>query len=87
MIIAFYFLAPEGKEWSINQIFVVGLDNYTFKFIVAILITPLIYFAHYLIDSYLGKSLSTKAKNIALNNDHASKKSTENEIFLYTMNR
>ena len=32
LTIAFYFLAPEGKEWSINQVFVVGFDNYTFKF-------------------------------------------------------
>ena len=27
LTIAFYFLAPEGKEWSINQVFVVGFDN------------------------------------------------------------
>ena len=66
LIIAFYFLAPEGKEWSINQIFVVGLDNYTFKFFVAILITPVIYLSHFIIDSYLGKDLASKAKEIAL---------------------
>ena len=64
--IAFYFLAPEGKEWSINQVFVVGFDNYTFKFFVAIIITPLIYLAHYLIDSYLGNDLADKAKEQAL---------------------
>ena len=58
LTIAFYFLAPEGKEWSINQVFVVGFDNYTFKFFVAIIITPFIYLAHYLIDSYLGKDLA-----------------------------
>ena len=66
LTIAFYFLAPEGKEWSINQVFVVGFDNYTFKFFVAIIITPLIYLAHYLIDSYLGKDLAEKAKEQAL---------------------
>ncbi len=66
LIIAFYFLAPEGKEWSINQVFVVGFDNYTFKFFVAIIITPFIYLAHYLIDSYLGKDLAEKAKEQAL---------------------
>ena len=42
LTIAFYFLAPEGKEWSINQVFVVGFDNYTFKFFVAIITTPFI---------------------------------------------
>lgn len=66
LTIAFYFLAPEGKEWSINQVFVVGFDNYTFKFFVAIIITPFIYLAHYLIDSYLGKDLAEKAKEQAL---------------------
>lgn len=66
LTIAFYFLAPEGKEWSINQVFVVGFDNYTFKFFVAIIITPFIYLAHFLIDSYLGKDLAEKAKEQAL---------------------
>ncbi|MDG2342022.1 MAG: queuosine precursor transporter [Cytophagales bacterium] len=65
LIIAFYFLAPDGKEWSINQVFVVGSDNYTFKFFVAILITPLIYLSHFIIDSYLGKDLAYKAKELA----------------------
>ena len=66
LTIAFYFLAPEGKEWSINQVFVVGFDNYTFKFFFFIIITPLIYLAHYLIDSYLGNDLAIKAKEQAL---------------------
>ena len=66
LFIAFYFLAPDNKEWSISQVFSVGFDNYTFKFIVAILITPAIYLAHYLIDNYLGNSLANKCKNQAL---------------------
>ena len=68
LIIAFYYLAPEGKEWSIDQVLNVGIDNYTFKFFVAISITPLIYLAHFLIDMYLGKELSIKAKESALEN-------------------
>ena len=66
LFIAFYFLAPDNKEWSISQVFSVGFDNYTFKFIVAILITPAIYLAHYLIDNYLGNSLANKCKSEAL---------------------
>jgi len=65
LIIAFYYLAPQGKEWSISQVFVVGFDNYTFKFFVAILITPLIYFSHFVIDSYLGEDLASKTKELA----------------------
>ena len=66
LFIAFYFLAPDNKEWSISQVFSVGFDNYTFKFIVAILITPAIYLAHYLIDNYLGNSLANNCKSEAL---------------------
>ena len=62
LLIAFYFLAPEGKSWSISQVFNVGTDNYIFKFSVAIMITPAIYLSHYLIDKYLGKKLAEKGK-------------------------
>ena len=67
LFIAFYLLAPNDKVWSLSQVFSVGFDNYTFKFIIAILITPLIYLAHYLIDNYMGKDLATKCKNRASN--------------------
>ena len=67
LFIAFYLLAPNDKTWSLSQVFSVGFDNYTFKFIIAILITPLIYLAHYLIDNYMGKDLATKCKNRASN--------------------
>ena len=67
LFIAFYLLAPNDKVWSLSQVFSVGFDNYTFKFIIAILITPLIYFAHYLIDSYMGEALAKKCKNRASN--------------------
>jgi len=67
LFIAFYLLAPNDKVWSLSQVFSVGFDNYTFKFIIAILITPLIYLAHYLIDNYMGETLAKKCKNKATN--------------------
>ena len=67
LFIAFYLLAPNDKIWSLSQVFSVGFDNYTFKFIIAILITPLIYLAHYLIDNYMGETLAKKCKNKASN--------------------
>ena len=67
LFIAFYLLAPNDKVWSLSQVFSVGFDNYTFKFIIAILITPLIYLAHYLIDNYMGEALAKKCKNRASN--------------------
>lgn len=49
--IAFYVFG----NWDLNQVFSVGTINYLYKGIIAILITPLLYVAHYFIDRYLGK--------------------------------
>jgi formate-dependent nitrite reductase membrane component NrfD len=38
----------------------VGIINYVYKFSVAILLTPLLYLGHYLIDRYLGKEAAEK---------------------------
>lgn len=54
--IAFYVFG----NWSINQVIAVGIINYIYKFSVAILLTPLLYVAHYIIDQYLGKDLAEK---------------------------
>lgn len=55
LMIAFYFLAPEGNRWPLEQVFAVGIINYIYKFIVAVVLTPLLYLAHGIIDRYLGK--------------------------------
>lgn len=41
--------------FSNEQIMAIGITNYLYKFVVAILLTPLIYAGHYVIDQYLGK--------------------------------
>ena len=41
--------------FSHQQIIAIGITNYIYKFSVAILLTPVIYLGHYLIDRYLGK--------------------------------
>jgi len=58
LFIAFYI----GAGWSLELFLAVGLVNYSYKFLMAILLTPLIYLAHYLIDNYLGKELADKMK-------------------------
>ncbi len=58
--IAFYLLAPEESRWSIAMVISVGIMNYIYKFVVAIVLTPLIYLGHYLIDRYLGKELAAE---------------------------
>jgi uncharacterized integral membrane protein (TIGR00697 family) len=54
LYIAFY------GTFSNSQIIAIGITNYIYKFAVAILLTPLIYFGHYFIDRYLGKANSEK---------------------------
>ncbi|GAB3818791.1 hypothetical protein GCM10028895_16430 [Pontibacter rugosus] len=56
LFIAFYLFG----NWSMEQILSVSLINYIYKFAVAILLTPVLYFAHYLIDSYLGEKQAEK---------------------------
>ena len=63
LFIAFY------GVFATDQIIAIGITNYIYKFAVAILLTPLIYLGHYLIDNYLGK------ENAALISEEASKES------------
>ena len=58
LFIAFYFLAPADSRWSVAQVISVGIVNYSYKFFIAIVLTPLLYIAHYIIDKYLGAELS-----------------------------
>jgi queuosine precursor transporter len=44
-----------SNTYSIGQINAIGVTNYIYKFCIAILLTPLIYVGHGLIDRYLGK--------------------------------
>lgn len=54
LFIAFYVFG----DWPFLQIVAVGLVNYTYKAMVAIVLTPLLYVAHHQIDRYLGRDLS-----------------------------
>ena len=55
LFIAFYLLAPDAARWSVPQVLSVGIINYIYKFIVAVVLTPLLYLVHNIIDRYLGK--------------------------------
>ncbi len=48
------FIAFSGM-FSFSQIIAIGITNYIYKFLVAVLLTPLIYAGHYAIDRYLGR--------------------------------
>lgn len=54
--IAFYIFG----NWPLELILSAGLMNYLYKFVVAIVLTPLLYVAHYYIDRYLGQDVADK---------------------------
>jgi uncharacterized integral membrane protein (TIGR00697 family) len=63
IFIAFY-LNPQ-YHWSWQMVAAIGLVNYTYKFLVAILMTPILYLVHGIINSYLGENLAQKLINMA----------------------
>ena len=56
LFIAFYI----GAGWDIKLVLGIGIVNYCYKFIVAILLTPVLYVVHQIIDAYLGKDLAER---------------------------
>ncbi len=74
LFIAFYIgkrlQTGQGDPWSLNQVLVTGTGNYIYKFIVAILMTPVIYLVHYFIEKYLGKTEAAALKNAAMSRDN-----------------
>ncbi|NDK56291.1 queuosine precursor transporter [Pontibacter fetidus] len=50
LFVAFYMFG----NWSLELVLSVAAINYIYKFSVAIVMTPVLYLAHYLIDGYLG---------------------------------
>ncbi|OHX66338.1 queuosine precursor transporter [Flammeovirga pacifica] len=60
LFIAFYVFG----NWPMEQVIAIGIINYIYKFGIAVFLTPLLYVAHYIIDSFLGKEF---ARGIAEN--------------------
>jgi len=58
LFIAFYI----GADWDLVRVLVIGMVGYTYKFSMAIILTPLIYIAHHFIEIYLGEELAEKLK-------------------------
>lgn len=65
IFIAFY-INPQ-YNWTWQMVAAIGIVNYSYKFIVAVLMTPLLYLVHNVIDRFLGKDLSSKLISEARN--------------------
>lgn len=70
LFIAFYvgkrIQTGQGEPWSLHQVLVTGTGNYIYKFVIAIVLTPVIYLIHSWIEKYLGKSLAAEMKEAAM---------------------
>lgn len=64
LFIAFYI----GADWSLQLVLAIGVVNYIYKFLMAVLLTPLLYAVHYVIERYLGSGTATEMKQAALQN-------------------
>ncbi|HNP00117.1 MAG TPA: queuosine precursor transporter [Ferruginibacter sp.] len=73
LFIAFYvgkrIQTGQGDPWSLHQVLVTGTGNYIYKFVVAILLTPVIYGVHAWIERYLGHGLAAEMKNAAMKSE------------------
>ena len=65
LFIAFYIFG----NWTLEQMLSVGIINYIYKGALAILLTPLLYVAHYFIDNYLGKDSANEMAEEAADSD------------------
>ena len=62
LVIAFYI----GAGWDLTLVLAIGVVNYIYKFVMAVLLTPLIYLLHYIIDQYLGEETAKELKEYAM---------------------
>lgn len=73
LFIAFYVGTRVGAKpgdfvWSFKLFLAVGTLNYIYKALVAIILTPIIYLLHNVIESYLGHEKAAEMKNAAMLN-------------------
>lgn len=70
LFIAFYvgkrIQTGQGEPWSLHKVLVTGTGNYIYKFVIAIVLTPVIYLIHGWIEKYLGKNLAAEMKEAAM---------------------
>ncbi len=62
LFIAFYLLG----NWPLKLVIAIGIMNYIYKFLMAVLLTPLVYLIHGWIEKYLGHDLASQMKTKAM---------------------
>jgi len=74
LFIAFYIgtrVNASGNDfvWPFKLFIAVGIVNYIYKFIIAVLMTPVIYLIHGVIERYLGHEQAAEMKKAAMGDD------------------
>jgi len=64
--IVLYIAFKLGNNWSWQQVLAICLVNYAYKFIMAIILTPVIYLVERRIENYLGHDTTRKMKRAAM---------------------
>lgn len=64
--IVLYIAFGLGAGWSWQKVLAIGLVNYSYKFLMAWLLTPVIILAEKVIDRYLGKDVAQRMKRASL---------------------
>jgi hypothetical protein len=58
-------IAQTVEPWTWSQLFAVAVVQYTYKFLMAVLLTPLLYVLHDLLERYLGRETAAEMKERA----------------------
>lgn len=58
-----------GNGWSFQRVLAIGLVNYSYKALMALLLTPLIYIIENRIENYLGNETTAELKAAAMSKD------------------
>ncbi|NLR67175.1 queuosine precursor transporter [Chitinophaga varians] len=58
-----------GKDWSWQRVLAICMVNYSYKFVVAVALTPLIYLLEHRIVRYLGHDTAARMKAAAMGKD------------------
>lgn len=70
LFIAFYVgprLSPgQGQPWSLGLVMSICIGNYIYKFLIAVVLTPVIYWGHTIIDRYLGHDQAEAMRKAAM---------------------
>ncbi len=74
LFIAFYLYPrwanyPPESQWSFAFVMTICVGNYIYKFIVAVVLTPLLYLVHNAVEKYLGSALATEMKLQAIKDE------------------